>query len=54
VSDKLLIERISLAGIGRALGVSEKGLYNYKATKYANMPSQLPVKSKKKVSSPSK
>ena len=52
--DKLLLERISLAGIGRALGVSEKGLYNYKATKYANMPSQLLVKSKKKVSSPSK
>ena len=46
--DKLLLERISLAGICRALGVSEKWLYNYKATKYAKMPSQLQIKPKKK------
>lgn len=45
---KLLLERLSLAGICRALGVSEKWLYNYKATQYAKMPSQLQIKPKKK------
>lgn len=54
IIDKLLLERISLAGICRALGVSEKWLYHYKAVKYANMPSQLAVTSKKKVNSRSK
>ena len=49
IIDKLLLlERISLAGICRAMGVSEKWLYHYKAVKYANMPSQLAVKPKKK------
>ena len=47
IIDKLLLERISLAGICRTMGVSEKWLSNYKAIKYANMPNQLPVKSKK-------
>jgi insertion element IS1 protein InsB len=47
IIDKLLLERISLAGICRAMGVSEKWLYHYKAVKYANMPSQLAVKPKK-------
>jgi insertion element IS1 protein InsB len=54
IIDKLLLERISLAGICRALDVSEKWLYNYKAIKYANTPSQLAVNSKKKVNSRSK
>jgi transposase-like protein len=54
IIDKLLLERISLAGIGRVMGVSEKWLYHYKAIKYANMPSQLQVKSKKKVNLRSK
>ena len=54
IIDKLLLERISLAGICRTMGVSEKWLSNYKAIKYANMPNQLPVKPKKKVNSPSK
>ena len=48
IIDKLLLERISLAGISRAMGVSEKWLYHYKAIKYANMPSQLVVTSKKR------
>ena len=48
IIDKLLLERISLAGIGRSLDISEKWLYHYKAIKYANTPSQLAVKSKKK------
>ena len=54
IIDKLLLERISLAGICRARGVSEKWLYPYQAVKYANMPSQLAVKPKKKVNSRSK
>ena len=48
IIDKLWLERIFLAGIGRTLGVAEKWLYHYKAIRYANMPSQLAVTSKKK------
>ena len=48
IIDKLLLERVSLAGICRAMDVSEKWLSNYIATKYANMPRKLQVKSKKK------
>jgi len=54
IIDKLLLERNSLVGICRTMGVSEKWLYHYKAIKYANTPSQLQVKSKKKVNSRSK
>ena len=54
IIDKLLLERISLAGIGRTTGVSEKWLSNYKAIQYANRPGQRVVKSKKKVNSSSK
>ena len=46
--DKLLLERISLAGICRATGVSEKWLYNYIITKYAKTLRALQVKPKKK------
>lgn len=46
--DKLLLERISLAGICRTMGVSERGLYNYVITKCANTPKKLAVNSKKK------
>ena len=48
IIDKLLLERISLAGICRTMGVLEQWLYHYKAIKYANTTSQLQVKSKKR------
>jgi transposase-like protein len=46
--DKLLLGRISTAGICQVTDVSEKWLDNYMATKYANTPGKLPVHSKKR------
>ena len=46
--DKLFETRISLAGICRVTGVSEKWLYNYIITKYAKTLRALQVKPKKK------
>lgn len=46
--DKLLLEKISLAGIVRVTGVSERWLQNYVNEKYENVPKQLVVRDKPK------
>ncbi len=45
--DKLLLERISLAGIARVTGVSEPWLQAYVSVKYAAVPRQVIVRAKK-------
>jgi transposase-like protein len=42
--DKLLLERISLAGIARVAGVSERWLQDYVNDKYTSVPRQVNVK----------
>lgn len=42
--DRLLLERISLAGIARVTGVSERWLQNYVNRKYEAVPRQVEVK----------
>jgi insertion element IS1 protein InsB len=44
--DKLLLEKIPLAGIVRVTGVSERWLQNYVNEKYENIPKQLVVRDK--------
>ncbi len=46
--DKLLLEKIPLAGIARVVGVSETWLQGYVNEKYAQVPRQVAVKTKKK------
>ena len=46
--DRLLLERISLAGIARAVGVSEQWLQTYVNEKYAKVPRSVQVTPKKK------
>ncbi len=46
--DRLLLERISLAGISRAVKVSEKWLQTYVNEKYAQVSKEIKVTSKKK------
>ena len=46
--DKLLLEKIPLAGIVRATGVSERWLQNYVNKKYENVPQQVEVQDKPK------
>ncbi len=46
--DKLLLERISLAGIARVVGVSMTWLQNYVNNKYAETPRQVKVSEKSK------
>jgi hypothetical protein len=46
--DRLLLERISLAGIVRAAQVSEQWLQTYVNEKYAKVPLQVQVTPKKK------
>ena len=46
--DRLLLERISLAGIARAAQVSEPWLQAYVNEKYAQVPRKVQVSSKKK------
>ena len=46
--DKLLLERISLAGIARVVGVSEPWLQSYVNAKYRNVPLQVKVQAKKR------
>ena len=46
--DRLLLERISLAGIARAVQVSEKWLQDYVNEKYAHVPRRAKVSSKKR------
>lgn len=48
--DKLLLKRISLAGIARVTGVSELWLQKYVNAKYESVPRILQVRSKKKES----
>lgn len=44
--DKLLLERISLAGISRVTGVSERWLQSYVNQKHNSVPRQVNVKKK--------
>ncbi len=46
--DKLLLEKISLAGIARVTGVSERWLQYYVNAKYAQVPQKVRVTAKKK------
>ena len=46
--DKLLLEKIPLAGIARVAEVSESWLQEYVNKKYENIPRQVKVKAKKK------
>lgn len=45
--DRLLLERISLAGIARAVQVSERWLQSYVNERYAEQPRQAQVSAKK-------
>jgi transposase-like protein len=45
--DRLLLERLSLAGIARAVNVSEQWLQTYVNEKDAKVPRQVPVTPKK-------
>ena len=42
--DKLLLEKISLRGIGRSLGISFSWIMNYVKNKYREVPQQIEVK----------
>ena len=46
--DKLLLERLSLAGIARVTGVSELWLQRYVNAKYESVPRQVAVRAKKR------
>jgi transposase-like protein len=46
--DRLLLEKISLAGIARAVQVSEQWLQTYVNEKYASVPRQVHVSAKKR------
>lgn len=46
--DKLLLEKIPLAGIARVVGVSEPWLQSYVNEKYQNVPRQVNVRAKKR------
>lgn len=46
--DKLLLEKIPLAGIARVVGVSEPWLQGYVNEKYQNVPRQVNVRAKKR------
>jgi insertion element IS1 protein InsB len=46
--DRLLLERISLAGIARVVGVSESWLQNYVNKKYEQTPRKVVIKKKSK------
>ncbi len=46
--DKLLLEKIPLAGIARVAGVSEPWLQSYVNEKYRNVPRQVKVQAKKR------
>jgi transposase-like protein len=47
--DRLLLERISLAGIARSVGVSESWLQNYVNNKYAAVPREIVVEKNARV-----
>jgi transposase-like protein len=46
--DKLLLEKIPLAGIARVVGVSEPWLQSYVNEKYQNVPRQVTVRVKRR------
>ena len=46
--DKLLLEKIPLAGIARVVGVSEPWLQNYVNKKYQNGSQQVNIRAKKR------
>ena len=46
--DKLLLERLCLAGIARVTGVSELWLQRYVNAKYSSVPRQVSVGAKKR------
>ena len=46
--DKLLLERLSLAGIARVTGVSELWLQRYVNALYASVPRKVAVRAKKR------
>lgn len=46
--DRLVLEKISLAGIARAVQVSEQWLQTYVNEKYASVPRQVHVSAKKR------
>jgi transposase-like protein len=46
--DKLLLEKIPLAGIARVIGVSEPWLQSYVNAKYQAVPQQVEVSAKKR------
>jgi transposase-like protein len=46
--NKLLLEKIPLAGIARVIGVSEPWLQNYVNALYQSVPKQIKVQAKKK------
>ncbi len=46
--DKLLLEKLPLAGIARVVGVSEPWLQSYVNQKYQNTPRQVTVQAKKR------
>ena len=46
--DRLLLERLSLAGIARVMQVSEQWLQTYVNNKYAQVPRSVQVTPKKK------
>jgi insertion element IS1 protein InsB len=48
--DKLLLERVSLAGIARVVGVSERWLQTYVNQKYASQPQVTNVPAQKNTS----
>jgi len=50
--DRLLLERISLAGIAPAIQVSEQWLQTYVNEKYAKVPRQVQVRPKKREANP--
>lgn len=47
--DKLLLEKIPIAGIARVTGISERWLQEYVNRKYKSVPHKVDVKKKKKV-----
>ena len=46
--DRLLLERLSIAAIGRVSGISQTWIQNYAEGKYRTVPQQVTVSSKKK------
>lgn len=50
--DKLLLEKLALAGIARVTGVSESWLQRYVNAKLQNVPRQVQVRAKKRTLDP--